>query len=303
MAAGRQVRATPAETLARFIGQAPGIRAGDSQSGPHPLELQRKSSMTMATTARSTFHFLATWLLPLFLAGALSFGSASVGAAPIPQGGNSAAGSQAIGAVAINPSAAAAMPAGGIAFPIEVTITGQNFRAGVTVRIGSQPAGIVSLTATEIHATIPGAPVGTVDVSVTNLDGTSATLAKAFTYTTGPVVYSISPQTGSADQPTAVTIIGGNLSRDSAVTVGGLAAPIQFFLSSSSLEAKVPAKTALPPGGKTSGAVTVTNSDGQSFTLPNAFTWSDSPKPSPAPTSSPSPTSSNKPTADSCGGS
>jgi large repetitive protein len=141
------------------------------------------------------------------------------------------------------------------------------------------------------------------DVTVANPDGTAATLPKAFTYTTGPVIYGISPQTGSATEPTVVTITGGNFSSDSAVTIGGLAAPVQFFFSSASLEAQVPANSGVPQGGKTSQAVTVTNSDGQSFTLPNAFTWSDSQKPSAAPKSSPAPTSNNKSAADSCGGS
>ncbi len=261
--------------------------------------------MTMATTARSTFRFLATCLVPILLAGALFLDSAPNSAAAIPQAGSSASGSQAISVVAVNPSVAAAMTPGGIAFPIEVTITGQNFLPGVAVTIGSQAAGIVSASATQIRATIPGRPAGMVDVTVANPDGTSTTLPKAFTFTTGPVIYAISPQTGSATAPTVVTIRGGNLASDSAVTVGGLAAPIRFFLSSASLEAQVPPNTAVTPGGKVSGAVTVTNSDGQSFTLPNAFTWSDSAKPSPsgAPNSSPAPTSSNKSAADSRGGS
>lgn len=182
------------------------------------------------------------------------------------------------------------MPAGGIAFPVEVTVTGQGFRPGVTVTIGSQPAGVVSATTTEIHATIPGEAAGTVNVTVANSDGTSASLPTAFTYTTGPVVYSISPQTGSATQPTVVTITGGNLANDSTVTVGGLAAPIQYFFSATSLEAQVPPNPALDASGKASGAVTVTNSDGQSFTLPDAFTWTRSPSPS---ATSPAPVSSN----------
>ena len=182
------------------------------------------------------------------------------------------------------------MPPGGIAFPVEVTITGLGFRPGVTVTIGSRNAGVVSASATEIHVTIPGEPAGTVNVTVANSDGTSAALPKAFTYTTGPVVYSISPQTGSATQPTVVTITGGNLTIDSTVTVGGLAAPIQYFLSATSLEARVPANPALDASGETSGAVTVTNSDGQTFTLPNAFTWTRAPSPS---ATSPAPVSSN----------
>jgi hypothetical protein len=197
------------------------------------------------------------------------------------------------------------MPPGGIAFPVEVTITGQGFRPGVAVMIGTAAAGIVSSTSTEIRATIPGEPAGAVDVVVANPDGTSATLPKAFAYTTGPVVYSVAPQTGSATGPTVVTITGGNLASDSTVSVGGLAAPIQFLFSATSLEAQVPANPQVAPGGTISGAVTVTNSDGQSFTLPNAFTWSDarSPSPAPSPTPSSAPTSNNQAAANSRRGS
>ena len=259
----------------------------------------------MTARARSIFCFSATRLASALLAGALSFVSLSTGAAPAPQAGNPASASQPISIAAISPSIAAAMPPGGIAFPVEVTITGQGFRPGVTVMIGSRNAGVVSTSATEIHATIPGETAGAVDVIVANPDGTSAVLPGAFTYTTGPVVYSISPQTGSAAAPAVVTITGGNLRNDSTVTVGGLAAPIQYFFSATSLEAQVPANPQVAPGGKISGAVTVSNSDGQTFTLPNAFTWSDSPKPSatPAPTPSPAPTSNNQAAADSRGGS
>jgi IPT/TIG domain-containing protein len=259
----------------------------------------------MSTKARYAFNFFATPLVSVLLAGALFFGSASSGAAPVPQAGSSASGSQAIRVVAIDPSVAAAMTPGGLAFPIEVTITGENFLPGVTVTIGEQAAGIVDASATEIHATVLGQPAGAVDVTIANPDAISTTIPKAFTFTTGPVVYGISPQTGSATEPTVVTITGGNLASDSAVMVGGLAAPIRFFFSSASLEAQVPTNTAVTPHGKVSGAVTVTNSDGQTFTLPNAFTWSDSAKPSPsaAPNSSPAPTLSNKSAADSHGGS
>jgi IPT/TIG domain-containing protein len=259
----------------------------------------------MATTARSIFCFSATRLLLALLAGALSFGALAVGAAPTPQAGNATPPSRSISVAAINPSVAAAMPAGGIAFPVEVTITGQNFRPGVTVMIGPTGAGIVSATATEIHATIPGEPAGAVDVVVANPDGTSITLPKAFTYTTGPVVYGVSPQTGNAAEPTVVMITGGNFASDSTITVGGLATPILFLFSATSLEAQVPANPAVDAGGKISGAVTVTNSDGQSFTLPNAFTWSDARTPSPAPSRTPSaaPTSSNQAAANSRGGS
>jgi large repetitive protein len=251
----------------------------------------------MATPARPIVNVSAIgdfpWirLIAVLLASALSFGSVSAGAAGSPQAGNSASGQGAISVAGISPSVAAAVASGEIAFPAEVKITGQNFRPGATVKIGSQAAGVVSVSATEIRATAPGEPAGTMDVTVTNPDGTSATLSKAFTYTTGPIVYEISPRTGTAAEPTVITITGGNLASDSSVTVGGQATPIQFFFSRASLRALVPMNTAVAPGGKTLGAVTVTNPDGQSFTLSNAFTWTWEPSATPA--TPPAPVSNN----------
>jgi hypothetical protein len=231
-----------------------------------------------------------TRLLPVLLAGALSLGVGA--AAPTPQAGTPAAGSPSIKVTGISPSAAPAVATGEIAFPAEVKVTGENFLPGATVQIGSQNAGIVSVSATEIHALAPGEAVGTVDVTVTNPSGTSATLSKAFAYTTGPLVYGISPQTGNATEETVIVITGGNLANDSTVTVGGKAAPIQFYFSRASLRAQVPANTEVASGGKTVGAVTVTNSDGQSFTLPDAFTWTR--EPSATPGAAPVPVSDNE---------
>ena len=238
-------------------------------------------------------------MLTVALAAALTFGSAITGAAPIPQTAP-AAPSQPISIAGISPKIAAATSPGDIAFPPEVTITGQGFRPGAQVMVGTQAATIVSVKPTEIHVTLAGQPVGVVDITVTNVDGTSASQPKAFTYTTGPFIYGVSPQMGDAATPTVVDIIGGNFSNDSVVTFGGLAAPIQFLFSTSSIEVQVPANGAAGANGRTPVAVTMKNSDGQSFTLPNAFTWATS-QAAPA-NSSPAPTSKKGIDPDSCGG-
>jgi IPT/TIG domain len=169
-----------------------------------------------------------SWIrvIAVSLASALSFGSASAGAAPIAQAGTSASSAQSISVAKISPSVAAAVAAGGIAFPAEVTLSGQNFRPGATVNIGSHAAGVISVSAMEIRATAPGGPAGTVDVTVTNPDGTSATLSKAFTYTTGPVVYGISPQSGSSAQPTFTLPDAFTWTREPSATPAAPPAPV-----------------------------------------------------------------------------
>ena len=247
------------------------------------------------------FSPLHTRTIITVFAAALAFSSIVAGAAPSPQAAFSAS-SQPVSIAGISPKIAAATSPGTIAFPPEVTITGQGFRPGAQVMVGSQTAAIVSVKPTEIHVTLGGQTAGVVDVAVTNPDGSSASQPKAFTYTTGPFIYGISPQTGNAAAPTVVDITGGNFSNDSVVTFGELAAPIQFFFSASSIEVQAPANSTVGANGRTPVAVTVKNSDGQTFTLPNAFTWTSS-QPAPAISSpEPSPSSKEGVDPDSCGG-
>ncbi|MBX5481600.1 MAG: IPT/TIG domain-containing protein [Myxococcaceae bacterium] len=69
-----------------------------------------------------------------------------------------------------------------------VFITGDDFVDGATVRFGDAPATEVTVTsARRISAKAPaGATPGPVDVTVTNPDGASATLERAFTYAAPP---------------------------------------------------------------------------------------------------------------------
>ncbi|HEX7706030.1 MAG TPA: IPT/TIG domain-containing protein, partial [Thermoanaerobaculia bacterium] len=63
----------------------------------------------------------------------------------------------------------------------EVTITGTGFQSGAEVTFaGNQCTGLTVVNATTITCTTPSMPAGTVDVTVTNPDGQSATLAAAF---------------------------------------------------------------------------------------------------------------------------
>lgn len=241
-----------------------------------------------------------TRMITAALVGALLFGSVAFGAAPIPQAARPAQ-SQAVSIAGITPAIAAAISAGGIELPAEVTIMGQGFRPGAQVIVGSQTAAILSITPTEIHVTVAGQAAGVVDVRVTNLDGSAATQFKSFTYTTGPFIYGISPQTGNTATATIVDLTGGNFSSDSVITFGGLAAPIQFFFSTSSIEVQVPAN-ATAAGDTSVVAVTVKNSDGQTFTLPNAFTWTNSQAVPSISSPAPSPTSLKSIDPDSCGG-
>ena len=71
----------------------------------------------------------------------------------------------------------------------EVLINGAKFAAGATVRFGNVDATQIEVrSASQIAATTPGYDAAsTVDVTVTNPDGESATLSAAFTYEAGAV--------------------------------------------------------------------------------------------------------------------
>jgi hypothetical protein len=92
-----------------------------------------------------------------------------------------------------------------------------------------------------------------------------------------PTVTSVSPNNGSVNGGTAVTITGTNFVSGATVSFGGTAATGVAFSSSTTITATTPANAA--------GAVdvVVTNPDAQKGTLTNGFTYT-SPAPAPAPT-------------------
>jgi hypothetical protein len=135
-----------------------------------------------------------------------------------------------------------------------VTITGTGFTRTSTVSFGANAATIESLDSTTITATSP-AGTGTVDVTVSNANGTSAADAgDQFTY--GPTVSSVSPSSGPASGGSYVTITGTGFTRTSTVSFGANAATIES-LDSTTI-------TATSPAGTGTVDVTVSNANGTS---------------------------------------
>jgi len=107
-------------------------------------------------------------------------------------------------------------------------------------------------------------------VIVSNLDSQSGTLSNGYTYTTtnpAPSVTSITPSTGAANGGTAVTIAGTGFLPGATVILGGTAATGATVVNDTSIAAITPAH---PAGGV---SVVVTNTDGQSGTLSNGYTY------------------------------
>ena len=166
----------------------------------------------------------------------------------------------------ISPSSGTA--AGGTA----VTITGTGFQAGATVTLGGTPAtGVTAVSSTSITATTAAHGAGAVDVVVTNSDAQAGTLTQGFTYTTtsnpAPTVTSISPNSGTINGGTAVSIAGTGFQAGTTVSLGGTPATGVTVASSTSITATTPAHAA--------GAVdvVVSNAEQQNTALANGYTY------------------------------
>jgi uncharacterized protein (TIGR03437 family) len=147
-----------------------------------------------------------------------------------------------------------------------VTISGENIVAGATVKFGNAPATAVNvLSVTSIRATTPPG-TGTVDVTVTNPSGETALLSNGFRYVATPTISSVDPVIGPPAGGTLVTVTGTNFQNGATVQFGSVAATSVVFVSVTTLRAAAPAGTGTV-------ALSVTNPDGQSVALPNAFTY------------------------------
>ena len=157
-------------------------------------------------------------------------------------------------------------PAGGTS----VVISGSDLANASAVDFGSIPAAVTSDSATSITATSPPG-TGTVDVTVTTPDGTSATSsADQFDYALSappPTLSTVSPAGGPAAGGTSVTVTGNNLDNATAVDFGpGNPGTITADSSTS--------VTATSPSGTGTVDVTVTTPSGTTVpSQPDQFTF------------------------------
>ena len=108
-----------------------------------------------------------------------------------------------------------------------VTITGTGFTGTTSVWFGPTPTHFTVLSDSTMLATAPATGTGTVNVRVVNGGGVSPKVqADQFTFTLAPNVTGLSPNEGTADGGTSVTITGLNLANATSVQFGGLSATI-----------------------------------------------------------------------------
>lgn len=105
-----------------------------------------------------------------------------------------------------------------------ITITGTNFRAGATVKVGTVSATAVTVvSASSITAVTPSQSTGGLkDISVTNADGQVVTRAAAFnSVVPAPRITSVAPMSGVIAGGTTITISGTNFVSGAKVTFDG----------------------------------------------------------------------------------
>jgi hypothetical protein len=159
-----------------------------------------------------------------------------------------------------------------------VTITGTGFTGATTVWFGT--TAVTSLTVnsdTQITVTSPPSTAGTVNVTVTTLNGTSAvTPAGQFTYTAipAPVVTGLTPASGPVIGGTVVTITGTGFTGATSVLFGATAGTGLTVNSATQITVTSPA------GAAGIVDVTVTTPNGTSAVTPaDQFTYTTIPAP------------------------
>ena len=158
-----------------------------------------------------------------------------------------------------------------------VTITGTDFTGATDVSFGATAATSFTVdSATQITAVAPAGAAGTVDVTVTTAEGTSATSsADEFTWVVPvvPSVTSLSPSVGGTAGGSSVVITGTDFIGATDVSFGGTSATGFTIDSNTQITAVAPAGTA----GTVD--VTVTTSGGTSTTsASDEYTYDDSPR-------------------------
>jgi hypothetical protein len=163
---------------------------------------------------------------------------------------------------------------GPVAGGTAVTISGADFTTTPDTSVtfgGSAATGVTVVNATTITCVTPAHAAGSVDVTVTNSNG-SDTLTNGFTYHNPPNLASISPDSGSQTGGTAVTISGSDFTAlgVTTVTFDGISASGIVVVNTTTITCETPAHAAGPVD------VVVTNDFGTD-TLPNGYTYNDAP--------------------------
>ena len=168
-----------------------------------------------------------------------------------------------------NPIITAIAPnSGPLAGGNEVVITGNYFMNGANVTFGDQKAVVVSQTVNKITVKAPASiEKKAVNVTVTNPDATTTTLADAYTYVAGPEINSVTPNKGLVTGGESVKILGSEFIDGAKVYLNNKEA-VTTFISANELTIITPAWASAQ-----SVDVKVINPDKQENILKNGYTF------------------------------
>jgi len=156
-----------------------------------------------------------------------------------------------------------------------VTVSGTGFTSSASVSFGGVTAPTVTyVSSTELQAIAPSHASGTVSVAVAESPhNQSATLAGGFTYSssTSVSVSAVSPSQGPTTGGTVVTVTGTGFQTGATVVFGGIQSTAVTITSPTQIDAMSPSESS------GSVALNVTDTDGQSGSMPSAFTYTSAP--------------------------
>lgn len=143
-----------------------------------------------------------------------------------------------------------------------VVLTGTNFTNATSVRFGAATSSFVVNNATQITATSPTGSVGTVNITVRTVGGTSAIgAANQFTYVAPPTVTDVLANRGSTLGGGTVTLTGTNFTGATDVSFGGASASFVVVDDTNLVVTSLPAHSAgvvnvivTTPGGPSAAA-------------------------------------------------
>ncbi len=152
-----------------------------------------------------------------------------------------------------------------------ITLAGTGFVTGATVTVGGTACTSPTvLNSSSITCNTPAKTAAIYSIVITNGDGATNTLTNSYTYNPNPTLTSISPSNGPPAGGTTITLTGTGFLSGATVSVGGSTCTSPTVVSATSITCVSPAHAA------GTGSVVITNSDTQSATLSNAFTFNAS---------------------------
>ncbi len=156
-----------------------------------------------------------------------------------------------------------------------LTITGNDFKDGATVQLGSKSCTPVLFdSASQLRCTSPSqTDEGSYTITVVNPDGQSSSKTGLFTYVfPPPSLTSLSVSEGALVGGTSVDLNGGGFRSPVSVKFGNKSVSNVTFVDSTKV-------TIITPSQEVAGGVDVelTNGDGQKRSLTSAFTYKDAP--------------------------